>query len=482
MRTSDLGTRMLDHGLSRFLADNLDNQSLILARTKESLMATSTPIAFLLSRFKESTDEPMTTTAAENMFTAAGRGTMNVVDWFDDNSHGSTDMSGNAVFGWYELSDTVDNYRKKRTDGTYARDKIIELGRAAAANAGVDLSKFVAHVVVTNIEVDLFGNPTYAVCTAATAGKAVWEIQVAPSVLCQEMTHALGAVEHARHDGSDADYEDPYDVMSMFRAKYGIHPSNPNLPIGPGLNAAFMQRLGWLDATRAAPGGQVNLRPLHRRDLPGPLYSVVDKYYVEYRTSKRWDNGFSRGVEGKPSIVLVHYIANNTSYLIAELGPGDEFKWGSSSPYQSGGGSIKVDAIDDATQTATISTSHRVAIPFPLTAPASPFGEWTDAGGIVIINGKLVRIPPWSPEFRMIEAASKLVSISELGLAPALGTHARVDIYNRLLEDIEETHHHLTEPESPYDHFDKKELEAFHRKQDRKPRRKQQQKPRGKRR
>jgi len=431
-------------------------------------MATSTPIAFLLSKFKDSTDEPMTKAAAESMFTAVGRGTTNVVDWFDENSHGSIDMSANAVFGWFELSDTVDDYRAKRGNGTYERNKIIDLGRAAATKAGVELSKFVAHVVVTNIEVDLFGWPTYAVCTAATGNKAVWEIQVAPSVLCQEMIHALGGIEHARRDGSNDDYQDPYDVMSLFTANSGVDPSKPNIPIGPGLNAAYMQRMGWLDPTRAAPVGQVNLRPLHRRDLPGSLYSVVDKYYVEYRISQRWDSGFS-------SIVLVHYIANNTSYLIAELGPGGEFKWGSSSSYQSGG-SITVDAINDTTQTATITTAHWPAIRIPIVAgPVIPFGEWTDAGGIAIINGKLVRIPPWSPEFSMIKAASELASISELGLAPVLGTHARVDIYNRLMQDIEEAHHHLTQPESPYDHIDKKELENFHRKKDRKPRRKQQQ-------
>src|SRR5204862_79362 len=61
------------------------------------------------------------------------------------------------------------------------------------------------------------------------------------------------------------------------------------------------------------------------------------------RPSLRWDTGFS-------SVVLVHYIANQTSYLIAELKVGSEFSGGALSPSCS----IKVDAIDDAAQTATI--------------------------------------------------------------------------------------------------------------------------------
>lgn len=424
-------------------------------------MATSTPIAFVLSKFKGSNDEPMSKAAAEQMFTAAGRGTMNVVDWFDDNSHGSVDMGGNAVFGWLELSDTVADYRAKVADKTYSRTAIIDLGRAAAVAAGVDLSKFAAFVVVTNVEVDLFGGTGYAVCTASTANKPVDEIQAAPSVLCQEMIHALGAPEHARRHGSDQDYADPYDVMSMFRASPGRHPSNANLPVGPGLNAAFMRRCGWLDPTRAAPSGQVGLRPLHRRDLPGPLYALVGSYYVEYRAARRWDSGFDS------SIVLVHSWANNTSYLRAELRPGDEFTWGSSSQYQTQG-SIKVDAIDDAAETATITTTYRPAIPFPLTGPAISLtqGEWVDAGGIVIINGKLVHIPPRSPELRMIEAAVELASLADLRVAPAIGTRARAEVYDRLAADIDEIHHHLTQPQSPYDHLDKETIGAFHQHRD----------------
>ena len=320
-------------------------------------MPTQTPIAFLLVKFQGSNIEPINIADATQMFTAAGRNSMNVVDWFDDNSHRNVDMTGNAVFGWLQLTETVSDYNTKRANGTYGRSKIIDLGRAAAAAAGINLSGYTAVVVVTNVEVDMFGSAGNVVCTAATAGKQFWEIQAAPSVLCQEMIHGLGVNEHTRRHGSDVNYQDPYDVMSMFSNNYnaGHHPTKPNIPIGPGLNAAFMKRCGWLDITRAAAtsNGQVVLRPLHRRDLSGPLFAIVGPYYIEYRPSRRWDTGFS-------SIVLVHYIANNTSYLVAELTAGSEFSWGNPlSPF----GSVKVDAIDDVPETATVTLLLRGLAP-----------------------------------------------------------------------------------------------------------------------
>src|SRR6266498_2058779 len=118
-------------------------------------MATYSPTAFLLVKFQGSNDEPISVADAKQVFTAVGRGTMNVVDWFDDNSHGQIDMTGNAVFGWLTVPDTVDGYRAKRKDGSYERGKIIDLARDAATAAGISLWPFTVIVTVTNVEVDL---------------------------------------------------------------------------------------------------------------------------------------------------------------------------------------------------------------------------------------------------------------------------------------------------------------------------------------
>ena len=57
------------------------------------------PLAFLLVKFQGSAAEPITRAAAEQMFTASGRGTLNVVDWFDENTHGSVDMGRAPEWG-----------------------------------------------------------------------------------------------------------------------------------------------------------------------------------------------------------------------------------------------------------------------------------------------------------------------------------------------------------------------------------------------
>jgi hypothetical protein len=88
----------------------------------------------------------------------------------------------------------------------------------------------------------------------------------------------------------------PYETPN---AKYGS--------IGPGLNAANMRSRGWLDESRVwtATSGLVDvpldIRPLHRRDLPGQLAAdLCGDYLVEYRKKERWDASINR------SAVFVH--------------------------------------------------------------------------------------------------------------------------------------------------------------------------------
>jgi hypothetical protein len=268
--------------------------------------------------------------------------------------------------------------------------------------------------------------------------------------------------QHARRHGSDDDYRDPYDVMSMFRAWPGHSPANANIPIGPGLNAAFMKRCGWLDPTRATSTGQVALRPLHRRDLPGPLYIVVGDYYVEYRPAQRWDTGFSR------STVLVHYLANDTSYLIAELHAGDPaFTWGNPlSPFVAHG-SIQVDAIDDGAETATVTTTYVAARPVPVAGPVFSLfeTEFTGGAGLVIIGGRLVRIPPRSPALRLVEAAAQLASLGEVQVAPRLVTEARAEIYAQTIAELGAAREHITGVSSPFDHINMDDARRFHRRE-----------------
>ena len=207
--------------------------------------------------------------------------------------------------------------------------------------------------------------------------------------------------------------------------------------------------------------GQVQLRPLHRRDLPGPIYAIVDGYYVEYRPSRRWDTGFA-------STVLVHYIANDTSIDIAELRAGSPaFTWGDPlSPFVAHG-SIQVDAIDDAlgkhrpgrrrTHPAGRCRSMVPALP-PLLRPSSPVA----ADSVIIVGRHLVRIPPRSPAFRLIETAAQLAALDDIRVGARLKTE-RAELYARIISELEEAHEHISGESSPFDHLEMEEVRRFHR-------------------
>jgi hypothetical protein len=179
----------------------------------------------------------------------------------------------------------------------------------------------------------------------------------------QEMLHGFG-LQHSRLDGSLFDYRDPLDVMSTRNAYSGGDPEYGQR--GPGLNAWNMRSHGWLDESRVyhPPSGEfeqtIELKPLHRRDLPGFLAAELGmvqngfpSYLIEYRKKEGWDSGLPassisvRRYEGSDGQLL-----GGHSYLMTgangktELGAGDQF--------QNGGFRMTVLSIDDATSTATV--------------------------------------------------------------------------------------------------------------------------------
>lgn len=416
-------------------------------------MTTKFSFAYILVKFTDSQAEPITVDRARRLFTKVGRGGQFVVDWFDANTHGNVDVGDSDVFGWFDLEESSTEYNQKRANGA-SRGRIIDLGRAAAAKANVDLSAFQNVVVVTNVEVDLFGSTGGVAATAAIAGKQRWEVQVAPAVLCQEMIHGLGASEHSRRAGSDADYRDPWDVMSMFAAHTGGHPVETDLPIGPGLNSAFMDRAGWLDLSRVqTSAATVTLRPLHRRDLPGHLAALVNGWYVEYRPGVGWDSGY--GV----SRVFVHSRANNTSYLEAELGTGDSFEVGDRLGIFESYFGVTVNSIDDGALSASVTIQAKRAREF-VAGPAELFGGVaSDGGGFVIIGGKIVRIPPRSPLIRVLEGVAALENTSSRAVPAHLEHAMRVRVLEGIAEDVAGQLEELTEYHTPIARADVAEFE-----------------------
>ena len=175
------------------------------------------PWAVILCKFQGSTGEPFPMQYYLDLFTVSDKGSpWNMVRYFSDYSHGILDLSGSKVFGWYQLVQTVQDYNTSiatpNAPNLGGRGQLIKWARAAAKSAGVNnLSSFFSTVVCTNAWVDIgawnasAGPPPYGVVAQGTTP--------IPAVLGEEMGHVYGLM-HSRVDGSDADYQDPWDGMS----------------------------------------------------------------------------------------------------------------------------------------------------------------------------------------------------------------------------------------------------------------------------
>jgi hypothetical protein len=277
------------------------------------------PWAVLLCKFSDQSSEPRPRWFYENLFTSAGVGLNNMVDYFRLYSHGSVDIGGSQVIGWLTLPRTLSEYTGSGVNPA-GRQQLIQWARDTATANGVNLGNYFNVVVCTNVPVDLFGGGN---------GMVIGGSGLLPSAIAQEMLHGWG-LDHSRADGSDVPYQDQWDVMSVFNA---FSAPDPNFTqIGPGLNAANMDVLTWLDSGRVWSGTPIDetvqLRPHHRRDLPGFLVAMVGNFYVEFRMKESWDATIPRPA------VLVHRRSQNSpfSYLMVgtsgnrDLGEGDAFQ------------------------------------------------------------------------------------------------------------------------------------------------------------
>jgi hypothetical protein len=395
----------------------------------------NTPWAILLIHFKDSLDEPFPRSRYEEIFTSAGAGKWNMVDYFRDMSHGRLDLSGSKVFGWIELDKARADYKGSGPNPQGRRDLITwAREKASEKYPDLDLSKFFSVVVVLNYGHDLFGGPYGVVCGDDGANKVLSGLS--PSLLGQEMGHAYG-LRHSRLEGSPADYMDPYDIMSTvtrtFMAPHPVYTArdvrgDPVYRIGPGLNAANMAAVDWLDLSRVwvnLPGARIEttleLRPLHRPDLPGFLAARLGRYFIEFRVKELWDGSVD-------PCVLVHYFDDGHSYLVTDDAGRSAFTQGSvmsTPPNMSifgSGQTIRVLSIDDVNRIAKIQVSMQVAsLPNEVPSPGpfqTPWVKWAAiASGdqaLVVLNGIPLTIPRSSFAHQLLE--NVVLHQSTLGL------------------------------------------------------------------
>jgi hypothetical protein len=374
---------------------------------------TASPWAVLCCRFADDTDPLPPLGHYQQLFTGTGRGTLNMVDFFSDVSHGQLDLSGSQVFGWFAIPKNKADYvgNAPAPAGKLNRNDLVNLCHQTAADDGVDFSKFAGYVISMHGSVDLFG---YVGGMAAFCDSN----SLQPSLLGQEMGHGYG-LDHSRRDGSTADYQDPWDVMSTagpFEA-----PNADYQWVGPGLNAANMRGRGWLDESRVwkssslAYDATIQLRPVHRRDLAGFLAAELGGFLVEFRVKERWDAAIPQ------ACVLVHSLSDNHSYVVQgtsgnyDLAAGDSFQQGFESFPYAVYARLDVVSIDETARTATVRLVFRPAQPLPHFEIVGRIfgGVAVDGGGFIIVGGRVIPVPPRGPAMEILKQLETYISVRE---------------------------------------------------------------------
>lgn len=366
--------------------------------------------AILLCKFSADQSATLPVDHYKRLFTGFGAGSNNMTNFFSTMSHGQLDLTNSKVFGWLTIGikdkaeyDSFNDQNKVDSSIPVSRFKLIAVCKQEAIKQGVPLQNFAGVVICMNGPMDYFG--------VVGGMTAVFDSVngLRPSVIGQEMGHGYG-LDHARREGSQADYLDPWDVMSTDNAYE--QPDGDYGSIGPGLNASNMRSRGWLDESRVWKSGSsdsnttIDLRPLHRHDLSGTLAAdLLGKYLVEYRIKERWDTGIPH------SAVFIHRFQDNHSYVMPgtkgnyDLMAGDKFEIGNSLDSFSSFTRVEVLSIDDANNTARIGLSHRssqrvttdIVGVIPDLVGTIIGGVANDGGGWIIINGHVHRVPPYDP-------------------------------------------------------------------------------------
>ena len=172
-------------------------------------------LAVLLLRMAGSPDMP-TLDYATRFFTSEGRGTGNLVDYYEDMSHGRLDLSGSRVYDWINYGhtnqDIQDVWDKAKADkkkalleakveeaaaeeqaNAYAngvkRRKIVEWARDAAARNAISLNNADVLVCVFNQSVEYFGSPGQVVVNWNAAVPVI--LRTAPSGRSKLSTNSI---------------------------------------------------------------------------------------------------------------------------------------------------------------------------------------------------------------------------------------------------------------------------------------------------
>jgi hypothetical protein len=271
-------------------------------------------VAVILVNFADDTSQPITQNAANALVFD------NIDNFYQENSFGQTWLAGNT-FGYYTIAQS-----KTVCDP----DNLAAQANAAAAAAGVDLSKYKRKIYL---------HPMIGACQWSGLGHVggattnAWANGVFdPIVVGHELGHNLG-LKHAHAKNCDVaplgttcsnlDYGDAADMMGNIRAAH--------------FNAFEKERLGWLNDGVSPPmhnvtaSGRYTIQPYSSSSV-GPKAIKIPKgldqfgwpsyYYVEYRQRIGADSVLDMGNMAQGVIVRMASPQDSNSSYQLDLTPG----------------------------------------------------------------------------------------------------------------------------------------------------------------